>query len=75
MVATKLEIVKQVFKDKDVIYYHNNFFNFSDRINFDVVNIVFTAKSKLLRLKASDIQNFDGSVNNSSISVRKCIFL
>jgi len=70
----KLEIVKQVFKDKDVIYYHNNFFNFSDRINIDVVNIVFTAKSRLLRLKASDIKNFNGSVNNSSISVRKCIF-
>ena len=71
----KLEIVKQVFKDKDVIYYHNNFYNFIDRINIDEVNMVFTAKSRLLRLKASDIKDFNGSVNNSSISVRKCIFI
>jgi Glycosyltransferases, probably involved in cell wall biogenesis len=70
----KLEIVKEIFKDKDVIYYHNDFFNFIDRINIDVVNIIFTAKSRLLRLKASDIKNFNGSINNSSISVRKCIF-
>jgi glycosyltransferase involved in cell wall biosynthesis len=71
----KLEIVKQVFKDKDVIYYHNNFYNFIDHINIDELNIVFTAKSRLLRLKASDVKDFKGSVNNSSISVRKYMLL
>jgi len=70
----KLDIVKQVFKDKDVIYYHNNFYNFTYRINLNVLNIEYTTKSRLLRLKASDIKNFDGFVNNSSISVRRCIF-
>jgi glycosyltransferase involved in cell wall biosynthesis len=70
----KLEIVRQIFKDKDVIYYHNNFSNFVDHINIDVANIVFTAKSRLLRLKASDIKDFGVLMNNSSVSVRKCIF-
>jgi Glycosyltransferases, probably involved in cell wall biogenesis len=54
----KLDIVKQVFKDKDVIYYHNDFYNFTDRINIDAVNIKFTTKGRLRRLKASDIKDF-----------------
>jgi len=70
----KLEIVKQVFKDKDVIYYHNNFLNFVDHIDIHVANIVFTTKSRLLRLKASDIKDFGVLMNNSSVSVKKSTF-
>jgi glycosyltransferase involved in cell wall biosynthesis len=74
----KLEIAKKVFKDKDVIYYHNSFYNFSkisslslliDRIQSS------NTRSKISKLKIYDIKNnLFLQYNDSSIAVREKIF-
>jgi glycosyltransferase involved in cell wall biosynthesis len=74
----KLEIVKQVFKDKDVIYYHNNFYNFN---KFSSLSLLIdriqssNIRSKISKLKIYDMKNdLFPKMNNSSIAVRKKIF-
>jgi len=74
----KLEIVKQVFKDKDVIYYHNNFYNFN---KFSSLSLLIdriqssNIRSKISKLKIYDMKNdLFLQINNSSITVRKKIF-
>jgi glycosyltransferase involved in cell wall biosynthesis len=74
----KLEIVKQVFKDKNVIYYHNNFYNFS---GFSSLSLLIDRiqssndRSKISKLKIYDMKNdLFIQTNNSSITVRKEIF-
>jgi hypothetical protein len=71
----KLEIVKQVFKDKDVIYYHNNFHNFN---KFSSLSLLIdriqssNIKSKISKLKIYDMKNdLFLQINNSSITFRK----
>jgi len=78
MVATKLEIVKQVFKDKDVIYYHNNFYNFNKFSSLSL--LIDRIQSSNIRSKISKLKIYDMKddpflqINNSSITVRKKIF-
>jgi len=74
----KLEIVKQVFKDKDVMYYHNNFYNFS---GFSSLSLLIDRiqssndMSKISKLKIYDMKNdLFLQINSSSIAVRKKIF-
>ncbi len=74
----KLEIVKQVFKDKDVMYYHNNFYNFS---GFSSLSLLIDRiqssndRSKISKLKIYDMKNdLFLQINSSSIAVRKKIF-
>jgi glycosyltransferase involved in cell wall biosynthesis len=74
----KLEIVKQVFKDKDVIYYHNNFLDFN---KFSSLSLLIdriqssNIRRKISKLKIYDIKNdLFVQINDSSIAVRKKIF-
>jgi glycosyltransferase involved in cell wall biosynthesis len=76
--SQKSEIVKQVFKDKDVIYYHNNFYNFSRFSSLSLlINRIQSSniRSKISKLKIYDMKNdLFLQINNSSITVRKKIF-
>jgi glycosyltransferase involved in cell wall biosynthesis len=74
----KLEIVKQVFQDKDVMYYHNNFYNFS---RFSSLSLLIDRiqsnndRSKISKLKIYDIKSdLFLQINSSSIAVRKKVF-
>jgi len=74
----KLEKVKQVFQDENVIYYHNNFYNFYGSLSID--SLIDKIKSngdsgKLLKLTILDMnKSLSPPANNSSIAVRKKIF-
>jgi glycosyltransferase involved in cell wall biosynthesis len=76
----KLEKVKQVFQDENVIYYHNNYIDFHGSLSIDL--LIDKIKSngdsgKLLKLTIRDMnmnKNFVHPFNNSSITVRKKIF-
>jgi len=74
----KLEIVKQIFKDKDVIYYHNNFHNFNKLVGLSsLIDRIQSSndRSKISKLKIYDMKNdLFLQINNSSITVRKTIF-
>ena len=70
--SQKSEIVKQVFKDKDVIYYHNNFYNFSRFSSLSLlINRIQSSniRSKISKLKIYDMKNdLSLQINNSSTS-------
>jgi glycosyltransferase involved in cell wall biosynthesis len=74
----KLEKVKQVFKDENVMYYHNNRYNFYGSLSIDslIDNIKSNKDSgKLLKLTIRDMnKSLSPPGNNSSITVRKKIF-
>jgi len=74
----KLEKVKQVFQDENVIYYHNDLYNFYGflSINSLIDEIKLNKNSgKLLKLTTRDMnKSLSPLVNNSSIAVRKKIF-
>ena len=74
----KLEKVKHVFQDENVIYYHNNLYNFYGSLNIDslIGKIKLNKDSgKLLKLTIRDMnKSLSPPVNNSSIAVRKRIF-
>jgi glycosyltransferase involved in cell wall biosynthesis len=80
----KLEIVKQVFKDKDVIYYHNkyrlfistqNSYNLQDLITYLQENNAKNSSLTLLKNFKCKVANTSVSscniYNNSSVSLRK----
>ena len=80
----KLEIVKQVFKDKDVIYYHNkyrlfistqNSYNLQDLITYLQENNVKNSSLTLLKnfkCKVANTSVYSCNIyNNSSVSLRK----
>jgi Glycosyl transferase family 2. len=75
----KLEIVKQVFQDKDVVYYNNNWINFhgSHTIESSIDKINSNKDSgKLLKLTIRDMnKNLSPPCNNSSIAVRKKVLV
>jgi glycosyltransferase involved in cell wall biosynthesis len=74
----KLEKVKQVFQDENVIYYHNNRYNFYGSLSIDsLIDKIKSNKDsgKLLKLTIRDMnKSLSPPVNNSSIAVRKKIF-
>jgi glycosyltransferase involved in cell wall biosynthesis len=74
----KLEKVKQVFQDENVIYYHNNLYNFYGSLNINsLIDKIKSNKDsgKLLKLTIRDMnKGLSPLVNNSSITVRKKIF-
>ena len=73
----KLQVVKEVFKDKSVVYFHNDFLNFKGSINLDLINkkVATLNSNGLLKLKISDIKNFTDPINTSSVSIRKYILI
>jgi Glycosyltransferases, probably involved in cell wall biogenesis len=74
----KLEKVKQVFQDENVIYYHNNLYNFHGSLSIDsLIDKIKSNKDpgKLLKLTIRDMnKNLSPPGNNSSIAVRKKVF-
>ncbi|MFP3203052.1 MAG: glycosyltransferase family A protein [Sulfolobus sp.] len=74
----RLEKVKQVFGDKDVVYYHNKYINFYGSISVDsLIDKIKSNKDsgKLLKLTIRDMnKSLSPPWNNSSITVRKKIF-
>jgi len=74
----KLEKVKQVFQDENVIYYHNNLYDFYGPLNID--SLIDKIKSnedsgKLLKLTIRDMnKSLSPPGFNSSIAVRRKIF-
>ena len=74
----KLEKVKRVFQDENVIYYHNNLYDFYGSLSID--SLIDKIKSngdsgKLLKLTIRDMnKSLSPPGNNSSIAVRKKIF-
>jgi glycosyltransferase involved in cell wall biosynthesis len=74
----KLEKVKQVFQDENVIYYHNNLYNFYGSLSIDsLIDKIKSNKDsgKLLKLTIRDMnKSLSPPGNNSSIAVRKKIF-
>lgn len=74
----KLEKVKQVFQDENVIYYHNNLYNFYGSLSIDsLIDKIKSNKDsgKLLKLTIRDMnESLSPPGINSSIAVRKKIF-
>jgi glycosyltransferase involved in cell wall biosynthesis len=74
----KLEKVKQVFQDENVIYYHNNLYNFYGSLNINSFIDKITSNKdsgKLLKLTIRDMnKSLSPPGNDSSIAVRKKIF-
>ena len=74
----KLEKVKQVFQNENVIYYHNNLYNFYGSLSIDsLIDKIKSNKDsgKLQKLTIHDMnKSLSPPVNNSSITVRKKIF-
>jgi Glycosyltransferases involved in cell wall biogenesis len=75
----KLEKVKQVFQDENVIYYHNIYFNFYGSLKVDSLMDKIESNrdsGKLLKLAIRNVnmnKNFSHPFNISSITVRKKI--
>ena len=74
----KLEKVKQVFQDENVIYYHNDLYNFYGFLSINsLIDKIKSNKNsgKLLKLIIRDMnKSLSPLVNNSFIAVRKKIF-
>jgi len=74
----KLEKLKQAFQDENVIYYHNNFYNFYGSLNINsLIDKIKSNKDsgKLLKLTIRDMnKSLSPPANNSSIAVRKKTF-
>jgi Glycosyltransferases involved in cell wall biogenesis len=74
----KLEKVKQVFQDENVIYYHNNLYNFYGSLSVDsLIDKIKSNKDsgKLLKLTIRDMNKSLSPLGfNSSIAIRKKIF-
>ena len=66
----KLEIVKQVFKDKDVIYYHNKYRLFiSTQNSYNLQDlIIYLQENNVKNSPLTLLKNFKCKVANTSVS-------
>ncbi|XDF44303.1 glycosyltransferase family 2 protein [Saccharolobus solfataricus] len=77
-VPWKLEKVKSIFQDDNVVYYHNGFVNFTESKptvgEYDSSKILKLSDNEKRKLRSLKLMHkHDVRTNNSSISIRECV--